>query len=68
MNKIYSLRDCIIVNLKLSKAWALGRVGASFDSPILQVGTGCPGATGHKRQRSVVEGLAQVAERMSNGV
>lgn len=29
-------------------------------------GTGCSGATGHKRQHGVVEGLAQVAERMSH--
>ena len=37
-----------------------------LDSPILQGGTGCPGATGHKRQLGAVDRLTQVAERMSN--
>ena len=41
-------------------------MGISFDSPILQRGTGCLGATGHEGEHSIVEGLAQVAERMSN--
>lgn len=34
--------------------------------PFCWEGTGCSGATGHKRQRGVVEGLAQVAESMSH--
>lgn len=34
--------------------------------PFCREGTGYSGVTGHKRQHGVVEGLAQVEERMSH--
>lgn len=41
-------------------------LGRALMLPFYREGRGCPGTTGKKRQRGVVEGLAQVAERMSH--
>lgn len=65
MNKIQPLRDCTVVSLRLiARDGHWGEGENSFDSHFAE--TGSSGAIGHKRQHGVVEGLAQVAERLSH--
>lgn len=64
--KYQPLRDYTVVNLSLlTRDGPQGGCGSALTLPFCREGTGCLGATGHKRQQGAVEGLAPVAERMN---